>query len=104
VNSYQFDRSKFEVEIASTGRRVSITANRNVIDVLADHGIEIPWSYGVGICGTYRTGVLAGVPDHWDSVLQPANGAMFSSLVVHAPRPRSWCSTVEVCRAQALSF
>jgi vanillate O-demethylase ferredoxin subunit len=70
-----FVRTAFEVEIASTGRRIRIPANRNVLDVLADHGVQIPWSCGVGVCGTCRTRVLAGEPDHWDSVLRPAEKA-----------------------------
>ena len=65
-------RAAFEIEIASTGQRMTVPANRSVLDVLHAHRINHPMSCGVGICGTCRTRILAGIPDHWDSVLRPA--------------------------------
>jgi len=56
----------FEVEIASTGTRFTVPANRSVLDVLLANGIEIPMSCEQGVCGTCVTGVLNGVPDHRD--------------------------------------
>jgi vanillate monooxygenase ferredoxin subunit len=56
----------FEVEIASTGTRFTVPANRSVLDVLLANGIEIPMSCEQGICGACVTGVLNGVPDHRD--------------------------------------
>jgi vanillate O-demethylase ferredoxin subunit len=54
------------VEIASTGTRFTVPANRSVLDVLLANGIEIPMSCEQGICGACVTGVLNGVPDHRD--------------------------------------
>jgi len=56
----------FEVEVASTGTRFTVPANRSVLDVLLANGIEIPMSCEQGVCGTCVTGVLKGVPDHRD--------------------------------------
>jgi len=56
----------FEVEIASTGTRFTVPANRSVLDVLLANGIEIPMSCEQGVCGTCVTRVLNGVPDHRD--------------------------------------
>jgi vanillate O-demethylase ferredoxin subunit len=56
----------FEVEIASTGTRFTVPANRSVLDVLLANGIEISMSCEQGICGACVTGVLNGVPDHHD--------------------------------------
>jgi vanillate O-demethylase ferredoxin subunit len=56
----------FEVEIASTGTRFTVPANRSVLDVLLANGIEIPMSCEQGVCGTCVTRVLTGVPDHRD--------------------------------------
>ena len=56
----------FEVRIASTGQTVRIPAERNVAEVLAGHGIDIPVSCMEGVCGTCITRVLEGTPEHRD--------------------------------------
>jgi vanillate O-demethylase ferredoxin subunit len=56
----------FEVEIASTGTRLTVPANRSALDVLFANGVEIAMSCEQGVCGTCVTGVLKGVPDHRD--------------------------------------
>lgn len=59
----------FDLRINSSGAVYTIPADRAVVDVLAEHGIEIPVSCQQGICGTCITRVLEGVPDHRDMVL-----------------------------------
>lgn len=65
----------FEVEIASTGRRIAVAADQNVVQALAAAGVHIPMSCEVGVCGSCRTRVLAGVPDHRDLLLSPEEQA-----------------------------
>ena len=65
----------FEVEIASTGRRIPIAADQSVVTALAAAGVHIPMSCEVGVCGSCRTRVLAGVPDHRDLLLSPEEQA-----------------------------
>lgn len=59
----------YEVEIASTGKRVEVAASCSIIDALAEAGIDVPFSCREGTCGTCETGVLGGVPLHRDAVL-----------------------------------
>lgn len=56
----------FDVKIASTGAVYTIPPGESVVDVLADHGIEIETMCTHGLCGTCVTGVLDGEPDHRD--------------------------------------
>jgi vanillate O-demethylase ferredoxin subunit len=56
----------FEVKVASTGKIISIPADKTVIASLEEHGIEIPFSCEQGVCGTCVTRVLEGTPDHRD--------------------------------------
>lgn len=65
----------FEVEIASTGRRIPIAAEQSIVTALAAAGVHIPMSCEVGVCGSCRTRVLAGVPDHRDLLLSPEEQA-----------------------------
>jgi vanillate O-demethylase ferredoxin subunit len=65
----------FEVEIASTGQRIPIAADQGIVQALAAAGVHIPMSCEVGVCGSCRTRVLAGVPDHRDLLLSPQEQA-----------------------------
>lgn len=59
----------FDVRVASTGQLIHVPASKRVIDVLADHGIDVPVSCESGVCGTCLTPVLEGQPDHRDTFL-----------------------------------
>jgi vanillate O-demethylase ferredoxin subunit len=59
----------FDVKLASSGKVVTVPAGKTVIKVLAEQGVEIPYSCEEGVCGTCLTRVLEGVPDHRDMYL-----------------------------------
>ncbi|BBZ35650.1 PDR/VanB family oxidoreductase [Mycolicibacterium confluentis] len=59
----------FEVELAVTGKRLTVPAGRSLLDVLRDETPDLPSSCEEGICGACEVSVLDGVPDHRDSVL-----------------------------------
>ena len=71
----QGEQRPFEVELARSGRRVEVPAERSVVEVLADLGIVLPVSCGQGLCGTCLTPVLAGEPEHRDLFLSAAEHA-----------------------------
>lgn len=62
----------FEVELASTGRRVAVAANQTVCKALAAVGVVIPVSCEQGVCGSCLTRVLDGIPEHRDWLLSEA--------------------------------
>ena len=59
----------FDVKLASSGQVLTVPKGRSVIQVLAEQGIEVPYSCEEGVCGTCVTRVLDGVPDHRDLYL-----------------------------------
>ncbi|MET0855961.1 MAG: PDR/VanB family oxidoreductase [Telluria sp.] len=59
----------FDVKLASSGQAFTIPPGRTVVEVLAEHGIDIPVSCEQGVCGTCLTRVTGGVPDHRDVYL-----------------------------------
>jgi ferredoxin-NADP reductase len=73
-------RASFEVELAQSGTTLTVPADRSILEVVEESGIQVLSSCQEGTCGTCETGVLDGVPDHRDSVLtddeQAANDAM----------------------------
>jgi vanillate monooxygenase ferredoxin subunit len=62
----------FSVRIASTGVTLAVPPDKAVIDVLADHGIDVPVSCKQGVCGTCLTRVLKGTPEHRDLFMTDA--------------------------------
>ena len=80
----------FQVKLASSGRIVDIPADRSIIAVLADIGVDIPSSCAYGVCGTCITRVLEGEADHRDVVLTDAEkneGRQFTPCCSRAKTP-----------------
>lgn len=62
----------FEIEIAGTGKIVSVAEGQTALEALAKAGFDIPVSCEQGICGTCLTDVIEGIPDHRDMFLSAA--------------------------------
>ena len=59
----------FEVELRRTGRTVTVTPEVSVLEAARRAGADVLSSCEQGTCGTCLTPVLAGRPDHRDSIL-----------------------------------
>lgn len=79
----------FEVELASTGQVVSVADGQSVLSVLRESGVDVLSSCEEGTCGTCETAVLAGVPDHRDIVLSPAERAACDLMMVCVSRSKT---------------
>ena len=82
------DRS-FSVVIASTGRELPVPQGHTILDVLFDADIDIPTSCEEGVCGTCRTRVLEGIPDHRDVVLTSLEKSNGEFIMVCCSRSKS---------------
>jgi ferredoxin-NADP reductase len=71
----------FDVELAVTGRTLTVPPERSILSVVEEAGVSVLSSCQEGTCGTCETAVLAGEVDHRDSLLTPdeqaANDTMF---------------------------
>ena len=71
----------FEIELAKSGRALTVPPNKSIMEVLQEAGVPVPFSCQEGTCGTCETPVLEGMVDHRDSLLTPdeqaANDTMF---------------------------
>nr|WP_202539689.1 PDR/VanB family oxidoreductase [Streptomyces sp. SID8379] len=76
----------FEVELARSGRTLTVPAGRSVLATLQDAGIEVLYSCTEGTCGTCETDVVAGAVDHRDSVLTPQEQACNETMMVCVSR------------------
>lgn len=76
----------FEVELADTGRVLTVPPEKSVLQVLEEAGVPILSSCTEGTCGTCETTVLEGEVDHRDSLLTPAEQAANDTMFVCVSR------------------
>jgi ferredoxin len=74
-------QESFEVELAKSEMVLTVLPGRSVLQVVEEAGVTVLSSCTQGTCGTCETTVLAGVPEHHDSLLsadeRAANDTMF---------------------------
>jgi ferredoxin len=76
----------FEVEIGSTGEILVVGPDQSILEVLREAEIDIDASCEEGTCGTCETSVLRGTVDHRDFVLNEAERAASTSMMVCVSR------------------
>lgn len=79
----------FAVQVASTGQVFEVPADRSVLSVLSENGIEVPKLCEQGVCGSCLTAVREGVPDHRDSVQTETERASNQYMALCCSRARS---------------
>ncbi|GAA2350847.1 PDR/VanB family oxidoreductase [Saccharopolyspora halophila] len=82
------DRS-FRVELARSGRSVTVGADVSILDAVRDAGASVLSSCGQGLCGTCETGVFRGEPEHRDAILDDAERARADCMFICVSRSRS---------------
>lgn len=59
----------FEVVLNRSGRHLVVEEGKTILDALLDAAVSVQYSCTVGVCGTCRTRVIEGTPDHRDDYL-----------------------------------
>lgn len=59
----------FTVKLARSGRTVPVPAGMSILEALRRQNIPVPSSCEGGTCGTCRTGLVSGIAEHRDYVL-----------------------------------
>ncbi len=72
----------YEIVLQRSGRRFSVDAGKTILDTLIDHSIDVPYACSAGVCGTCRTGVLQGEPDHRDAFLSADERGANDSMMI----------------------
>ena len=75
------DGHPFEIEIASTGEVFDVAADRSALDAILERRPDRPYSCRQGFCRTCKVRILAGEPEHRESVLTAAEHAAGEMLV-----------------------
>jgi len=81
--------TSFVVELARTNRTVTVTPDTSVLDAVRSAGAGVLSSCREGTCGTCETAVLAGEPDHRDSVLDDTDRETGDCMLLCVSRSRT---------------
>jgi ferredoxin-NADP reductase len=82
------ENTEFEVELAQSGRTLTIPKDVSVLDAVRSAGVEVLFSCTEGTCGTCETDVLEGTPDHRDSVLSDEEREAGETMLICVSRCR----------------
>jgi ferredoxin-NADP reductase len=82
-------REAFEITLARAGGTYTVPADKSIVDVLTENGIENMTSCSQGVCGTCLTGVLEGTPDHRDVYLSEAERRACDKIMLCVSRAKS---------------
>ncbi|MFF3333200.1 PDR/VanB family oxidoreductase [Streptomyces sp. NPDC002888] len=80
--------AEFEVELAQSGRTLTVPPGVSVLDTVRAAGVEVLFSCTEGTCGTCETDVLEGAPDHRDSVLTDEERETGETMMICVSRCR----------------
>lgn len=70
VDVVREDDTAFEVTLKKTGTTVTVPQDRSILEALRDAGVTTTSSCESGTCGTCKTRLISGNPDHRDMVLR----------------------------------
>ncbi len=88
--------STYTVHLQRSGRDIVVTPELSLLKALKAAGCNVPSSCEEGVCGACETQVLAGVPDHRDSVLSPAEKAASKSMMICVSGCKSESLTLDI--------
>jgi ferredoxin-NADP reductase len=80
--------TEFEVELARSGRTLTVATGVSVLDTVRSAGVEVLFSCTEGTCGTCETDVLDGAPDHRDAVLTEEEREAGETMMICVSRCR----------------
>jgi ferredoxin-NADP reductase len=78
--------AEFEVVCDRSGRTLTVPADRSILEVVEEAGIQVLSSCREGTCGTCETEVLDGAPDHRDVLLTPDERAAGETMMICVSR------------------
>ncbi|MFD6565758.1 PDR/VanB family oxidoreductase [Micromonospora profundi] len=78
-----------EVELALSGRTVTVPPGTPILQAVEEAGVQVLSSCREGTCGTCETPVLAGTPEHRDSLLTEQERAAGDTMMICVSRART---------------
>ena len=83
------EANAFTVRLERSDVEFEVPEHKSILEVLEEHGFEIPFSCREGLCGTCVTNVCAGEPDHRDYVLSDEERESGKMMTICCSRSKS---------------
>ncbi len=83
------EETTIEVELTLSGRTVTVPPGTPILDAVEKAGVQVLSSCREGTCGTCETTVLAGEPEHRDSLLTEEERAAGDTMMICVSRART---------------
>ncbi|MFJ6153381.1 PDR/VanB family oxidoreductase [Micromonospora profundi] len=83
------EETAIEVELALSGRTVTVPPGTPILQAVEEAGVQVLSSCREGTCGTCETPVLAGTPEHRDSLLTEQERAAGDTMMICVSRART---------------
>jgi phthalate 4,5-dioxygenase reductase subunit len=93
AETHKADDKPFKVKLARSGKVLDVPTDKTILEVLRQHGLDVPSSCETGTCGSCRTKLLAGEADHRDLVL--AEHERKDTIMICVSRARSEEITID---------
>jgi vanillate O-demethylase ferredoxin subunit len=90
------ESNSFTVRLQRSGAEFAVPEQKSILEVLEEHGFEIPFSCREGLCGTCVTDVCSGEPDHRDYVLSDEERASGKMMTICCSRSKSPLLTLDL--------
>jgi len=90
------ESSSFTVKLERSGVEFEVPEHKSILEVLEEHGFEIPFSCREGLCGTCVTNVCSGEPDHRDYVLSDEEREAGKMMTICCSRSKSALLTLDL--------
>jgi tetrachlorobenzoquinone reductase len=72
----------YTVALARSGLEFRVPPGKSILAVLREGGVQVPASCEEGVCATCETRVVAGIPDHRDSILSAQERAGGRTMMI----------------------
>ncbi len=79
----------FWVDLARSGESLHVPPGQSILEVLEQHGHEVPFSCREGLCGTCEQTVCEGEPEHLDYVYPPSQRPTLKTMLVCVSRAKT---------------
>lgn len=86
----------FELQLARDGRCLPVPEGNSILDVLLDAGIDVQYACTEGVCGTCKTRVIDGIPDHRDDCLTTDEKAANNAIMICCSGSRTKTLTLDL--------
>lgn len=90
------ESNSFIVRLERSNVDFEVPEEKSILQVLEEHGFELPFSCREGLCGTCVTNVCSGEVDHRDYVLSDEERASGKMMTICCSRSRSAVLTLDL--------